>query len=121
MTDRTKQKIIYIFVAVLLTLAVGTWFYHELENWSWIDSLYFSAATITTVGYGDLSVTHDASKIFTVIYMFIGIAIVVYSLPLMGEYYVERRLQMQKRVEESHLAKILQAQQKQEQNGGMRK
>ncbi len=101
MTERAKRKIIYLLIAVLLTLAIGTWFYHKLEGWSWIDALYFAASTITTVGYGDLSVTHDVSKIFTVIYMFVGIAIVVYSFPLLGEYYVERRLQVQKRLEDA--------------------
>jgi len=102
MTERAaKRKIVYLLIAVLLTLGIGTWFYHRLEGWSWIDALYFSASTITTVGYGDLSVTHDVSKIFTVIYMFVGIAIVVYSFPLLGEYYFERRLQVQKRLEEA--------------------
>ncbi|MBI2446074.1 two pore domain potassium channel family protein [Candidatus Micrarchaeota archaeon] len=113
MTDRAKRKIVYVFIAVLLTLGLGTWFYHKLEGWSWVDSLYFAASTITTVGYGDLSVTHDVSKLFTVLYMFVGIAIVVYSFPLMGEYYVERRMQVQKRLEESRFAKILQPYDKQ--------
>ena len=34
------------------TLLTGTLVYHLLEDWSWVDSLYFSVVTLTTVGYG---------------------------------------------------------------------
>lgn len=32
---------------------VATVFYHVQEGWRWIDTLYFSVITISTVGYGD--------------------------------------------------------------------
>lgn len=51
------------------TLLTGTVVYHLLEDWSWVDSLYFSVVTLTTVGYGDLSPTTDLSKLFTVVYL----------------------------------------------------
>lgn len=107
MTERAKRKIFYVFLAVLATLAAGTWIFRHLEGWSWIDALYFSASTITTVGYGDLHVTSDAAKLFAVLYMFVGIAIVVYSFPIMGEYYVERRMKVQERLEQARLSHIL--------------
>ena len=37
--------------ALVLT---GTLFYWRFEDWSIIESLYFSVVTLTTVGYGDL-------------------------------------------------------------------
>ncbi len=110
MTERAKKKIAYIFVAVAAMLAIGTWTFHKIEGWSWIDAFYFSASTLTTVGFGDLTPTTDFSKLFTVAFMFIGIAIVVYSLPLMGEYYIERRVKMQQHLEQSNFGKMIQAQ-----------
>ena len=60
----------------LLALAVGTVVYRILEDWSWVDSFYFSAVALTTVGFGDLSPTTDASKLFTVFYIFSGISLI---------------------------------------------
>lgn len=57
-------------------LAVGTVVYHLLEDWSWVDSLYFSTVAVTTVGFGDLTPSTDGSKLFTVLYIVSGISIV---------------------------------------------
>ena len=57
-------------------LAIGTVVYHFVENWSWVDSFYFSSVALTTVGFGDLTPSTDVSKLFTVIYIFSGITII---------------------------------------------
>ena len=66
-----------ILVWLLGILLVGTVFYHLVEGWSWFDSLYFSVITLSTVGYGDFSPTTTVSKLFTVVYIFLGISIFV--------------------------------------------
>lgn len=60
---------------IVVVLGVGTVVYRLLEGWSWVDSLYFSVVTLTTVGYGDLSPTTDASKLFTVVYIVMGVSL----------------------------------------------
>jgi voltage-gated potassium channel len=62
--------------AVVLLLTIATVFYHFVESWSWVDSFYFSSIAITTVGFGDLSPSTDASKLFTVFYIFAGLSLV---------------------------------------------
>ena len=59
----------------LLAVATGTIVYRWLEGWGWVDSLYFSVVTLTTVGYGDLSPTSSGSKLFTVFYIIFGISL----------------------------------------------
>lgn len=58
------------------TFGLGTVVYHILEDWSWVDSFYFSVVALTTVGFGDLSPTTDASKLFTVFYLLIGVSLI---------------------------------------------
>lgn len=87
--NETKQRIKIATLALALILLIGTIFYHFYEGFTWIDSFYFTAVTITTVGYGDLHPTHDLSKIFTVFLAFSGIGLVFYYLMLSAGYYLE--------------------------------
>jgi len=61
----------------LIILFIGTMAYHHLEGWSYIDSLYFSIITLTTVGYGDFSPQTTQGKMFTIFYIFLGIGIIL--------------------------------------------
>jgi hypothetical protein len=46
-------------------------------NWTAIDAIYFSVATMTTVGYGDLSPTTTALRGFTLFMIFAGVVFVL--------------------------------------------
>jgi len=63
-------------------LAIGCAFFSWSEDWSWDDALYFSIVTMTTVGYGDLVPTTDASKIFAIFYIIFGLSFAATCLGL---------------------------------------
>ena len=52
-------------------------FTQKAEGWSIVDSIYFCIMTLSTVGYGDLHPTTEMSKIFTVVYLFVGAGIFI--------------------------------------------
>jgi voltage-gated potassium channel Kch len=66
-----------IAVMMAAMLIVGTVFYSNVEGWSALDALYFSVITLTTVGYGDFSPHTAAGKIFTMVYLLLGIGLIV--------------------------------------------
>ncbi len=66
----------YLATAAVLLVAIGTIAYRLLEDWSWVDSLYFSVVAVTTVGFGDITPSTDSSKLFTVGYILVGISLI---------------------------------------------
>jgi hypothetical protein len=74
-----------------IVLLVGTTFYWQFEDWSLLDSLYFSVTTLATVGYGDLSPTTAGTKIFTIGYLFVGLGLLAAFAQRLGREIVESR------------------------------
>jgi voltage-gated potassium channel Kch len=72
---KPQSELLIVCGLLLLVWAAGSVFYHLVEGLSYVDSLYFTAVTLTTVGYGDFAPQTDAGKIFTSIYAFLGIAL----------------------------------------------
>ena len=62
-------------ILVGIVIGSGTFFYHFVEGMGWIDALYFCVITLTTVGYGDLSPQTPIGKLFTVVYIFVGLGL----------------------------------------------
>ena len=60
---------------VIAQILLGTLVYGWLEGWSPVDALYFSVVTLATVGFGDLHPTTDAAKLFTVLYILVGLGV----------------------------------------------
>lgn len=70
---------------VLFILLSGTFVYRALEGWSYLDSLYFTVITLTTVGYGDITPKTEAGKIFTMIYLLSGLGVLSSFVVLVAE------------------------------------
>lgn len=74
-----------------MLITLGTLVYRALEDWSWVDSFYFSVVTVTTVGFGDLAPETDGAKLFTVVYIIVGISIVATFLDTRMKFRAQRR------------------------------
>ena len=62
---------------VLILLLAGTIFYSLVEHWNAVDALYHSAMILTTIGSSDLTPSTPLSKLFTVVYVFLGLGSVL--------------------------------------------
>lgn len=69
----------------------GAAFYRNVEGFSWLDSFYFAVITLTTVGYGDLRPETTSGKVFTMVYVLIGIGIIVGLVTVTARNQVEAR------------------------------
>lgn len=72
-------------VVTFLYMAIGCLVFMTTEprecdagscHWTFTDSVYFCTVTMSTVGYGDLSPTMPGTKVFTFVWIILGIVIV---------------------------------------------
>lgn len=68
-----------------ITIAAGTIFYRYSEGWSWHDAMYFSISTLTTVGLGGIAPHTEIGKIFTSIFMLLGVGIMFGFISMVGQ------------------------------------
>ena len=88
-----EEGFIQIFGAGLLLVIVGTVTYTLSQDWSLVDGFYFAIATLTTSSIADphLTITSGSIKVFTVLYILIGIGILVELARQIGFAFVEVR------------------------------
>ena len=73
---RSDQAFRMLLALVVSLLVSGTTFFTLVEGWSVLDSFYFSVTTLTTVGFGDPAPATAAGKIFTIVYIFVGLGVI---------------------------------------------
>ena len=79
--------------AAITLILVGTVTYSLGEGWNVADGFYFAVCTLTTSSIADpnLTLTHEALKIFTAIYVLTGIGILVDLARQLGVGFVRMR------------------------------
>ena len=73
---RSDEAFRVLLALVVSLLVSGTTFFTLVEGWSVLDSFYFSVTTLTTVGFGDPAPATAAGKIFTILYIFVGLGVI---------------------------------------------
>lgn len=60
---------------VILLIVVSTIFFHLVEKWDWLDSVYFTVVTMATVGYGDFTPKTPEGKVGAMVLILFGIGL----------------------------------------------
>lgn len=90
MEEKRKLKLILITFASLLL--VGIFGYMILLRVSFVDALYMTVITISTVGFGEVAKMDSEAKIFSIIMIFWGVGIVGYAFSTLVVMFVEGKI-----------------------------
>jgi voltage-gated potassium channel len=58
------ESILKLILPVVFIILIGTFGYIALENWTFIDSLYMTVTTLTTVGFGEVHELSSSGRIY---------------------------------------------------------
>jgi voltage-gated potassium channel len=85
-----RSKITIAFVSLGLVLLMGVFGYRFLLDLSWVDALYMTVITITTVGYREMGDPSAVAKLFTIFIILTSVIIVGYAVSVISEYLLAR-------------------------------
>ena len=82
---------IYTAVAMLVLLIfVGVVGFRIMSGYTWLDAIYMTVITITTVGFGEVKPLDPQAKIFTVFLILTSVIIVGYAIKVITEYILSK-------------------------------
>jgi len=82
---------------MLLVLVVGSLGYHFIAKLSWLNSIYMTIITVTTVGFNEVAPLGTEGKIFTIILIISSVFIFAYAISVITEYmFSKNQLQLLK-------------------------
>ena len=90
-----RARLAFPVALVILVTAVGTAGYVWLgrdQNATLLDALFMTVTTISTIGYGEIIRLNSAGRVFTMFVAIFGIASLFYSLTVVMDYLVSRRI-----------------------------
>lgn len=79
-------------IGILAVLISGTLGYRLIEGWRWLDGLYMTVITVSTVGTLEVHPLSDSGRIFTCLLILFGVGVMAYCLSRLAEFLLHRRL-----------------------------
>jgi len=95
LTDKHSKSVNTVIRLVLLSLLVisfGTLGYMLIEKWSFIEALYMTLITITTVGFGEIHPLSAPGRIFTSLLIITGVGTFLYVAGYIVQFLVEGKI-----------------------------
>ncbi len=86
------RRLALAFTLALLVVAAGVGGYMALEGWGFLDALYMTIITVTTVGFREVHPLSQGGRIFTMGIVLAGVGVLLYALWGLVQMVVEGEL-----------------------------
>jgi voltage-gated potassium channel len=88
------SRLVFALLVVVSLFIIGTLGFHFIEGLDYLQSLYLTSITLTTIGYGDYYPHTRPGMVFTIILVLFGVGTMLYTVGLLAETMIEGRLQI---------------------------
>lgn len=90
----STRHLVYSTILSLAILFIGTAGYMIIEDWRFLDALYMTIITISTVGYREVNQVGDVGRIFTILLVASGVGFTLYVAGAVVQFMVEGRIRI---------------------------
>ncbi len=106
MTRPNRRPVMIIGLATTL-LVVGTAGYILIEGWPFLDALYMTVITLSTVGFGEIHPLSSAGRLFTTALVAASVFLIAYGVEFIarlgGQYLRKRQMKRDIRNMKDHV------------------
>jgi voltage-gated potassium channel len=88
------RHLIFSLSILILIIVAGTIGYMTIEGWQFVDALYMTVITISTVGFKEVNQVGAAGRIFTIFLVFTGVGFTLYVAAAVVQFMVEGRIRI---------------------------
>ncbi|MGA2026262.1 MAG: ion channel, partial [Syntrophobacteraceae bacterium] len=88
----TGRRITVLVILSILLTAFGTAGYMLVQDYSFIEALYMTIITLSTVGFTEVHPLDDTGRIFTMILILLGVSFVAFSLAYFSQILLDGNL-----------------------------
>ncbi|XP_057790337.1 two-pore potassium channel 5 [Salvia miltiorrhiza] len=88
---RIRLKVGLALGVVVLCIGIGILFLHLVERLDWVDSVYLSVMSVTTVGYGDKAFKTITGRLFASVWLLLSTLAVARAFLYLAEARVDKR------------------------------
>ncbi|KAF7827168.1 two-pore potassium channel 5 [Senna tora] len=88
---RIRLKVGLALGVVVLCIGIGSLVLYFVEDLDWIDSIYLSVMSVTTVGYGDKAFKTLPGRLFAAIWLLVSTLMVARAFLYLAEARIDKR------------------------------
>jgi len=103
--ERRIGKVILTFISVIIFGVVGLM---VIEGWSFLDAIYMTIITMSTVGYQEVRPLSPAGRVVIIIFIIVGVGAFLYAVATLAEYVVSGQLKgvLEKKKMKNQISKL---------------
>jgi len=90
---KLRKKLILVLGLIVFIVSIGTIGYIVIEGWNFLDSLFMTITTLTTVGYREVRELSSSGRWFTIILIIGGVGTMLYALSTGAKFILEGEIQ----------------------------
>ncbi len=87
--QKLQKDLITAGIILVCVVLIGTLWYHWIEKWPWLDSVYMTVITLTTVGFGEIHDLGDRGRLFTMTLILMGVITIGYIVNRFTDAIIE--------------------------------
>ena len=96
--DPSRREILLASLALLVLFVLGTTGYAFLEGWTWMDGLYMTFITLSTIGFQEIHTLSDAGRLFTLGLGITGIGLLTFVVARSAQLLVASQRLRERRI-----------------------
>ncbi|MBI9035304.1 MAG: NAD-binding protein [Bacteroidales bacterium] len=84
-----RQGTLIAAITILMIISGGTIGYMAIEDYGFLDALYMTIITVSTVGFGEVAKLSPSGRWFTLLLIISGLGTFAYAITIVTSYFVE--------------------------------